>query len=208
MVWYGTSNQKEMIMNYPTIILVRHGQTIWNEEGRFQGRLNSPLTKKGELQAKENALKLRKNIENMENIKIFSSPLGRARDTALIICRELGINTDSIIFDNRIIEFNYGIFEGKKREDMMNRQEFQDREADKWSYKIENGESYILVKYRVKDFLDDIKNEKKVIVVAHEMVNRTIRGVYCNYNKNITLSLKQPNNMILLLNNKEEKILT
>jgi probable phosphoglycerate mutase len=61
MVWYGTSNQKEMIMNYPTIILVRHGQTIWNEEGRFQGRLNSPLTKKGELQAKENALKLRKN---------------------------------------------------------------------------------------------------------------------------------------------------
>ena len=53
-------------MNYPTIILVRHGQTIWNEEGRFQGRLNSPLTKKGELQAKENALKLRKNIENME----------------------------------------------------------------------------------------------------------------------------------------------
>jgi probable phosphoglycerate mutase len=208
MVWYGTSNQKEMIMNYPTIILVRHGQTIWNEEGRFQGRLNSPLTKKGELQAKENALKLRKNIENMENIKIFSSPLGRARDTALIICRELGINTDSIIFDNRIIEFNYGIFEGKKREDMMNRQEFQDREADKWSYKIENGESYILVKDRVKDFLDDIKNEKKVIVVAHEMVNRTIRGVYCNYNKDIILDLKQPNNVILLLQNKEEKILT
>ena len=208
MVWYGTSNQKEMIMNYPTIILVRHGQTIWNEEGRFQGRLNSPLTKKGELQAKENALKLRKNIENMGNIKIFSSPLGRARDTALIICRELGINTDSIIFDNRIIEFNYGIFEGKKREDMMNRQEFQDREADKWSYKIENGESYILVKDRVKDFLDDIKNEKKVIVVAHEMVNRTIRGVYCNYNKDIILDLKQPNNVILLLQNKEEKILT
>jgi len=208
MVWYGTSNQKEMIMNYPTIILVRHGQTIWNEEGRFQGRLNSPLTKKGELQAKENALKLRKNIENMENIKIFSSPLGRARDTALIICRELGINTDSIIFDNRIIEFNYGIFEGKKREDMMPWQEFQDREADKWSYKIENGESYILVKDRVKDFLDDIKNEKKVIVVAHEMVNRTIRGVYCNYNKDIILDLKQPNNVILLLQNKEEKILT
>jgi len=208
MVWYGTSNQKEMIMNYPTIILVRHGQTIWNEEGRFQGRLNSPLTKKGELQAKENALKLRKKIENMGNIKIFSSPLGRARDTALIICRELGINTDSIIFDNRIIEFNYGIFEGKKREDMMNRQEFQDREADKWSYKIENGESYILVKDRVKDFLDDIKNEKKVIVVAHEMVNRTIRGVYCNYNKDIILDLKQPNNVILLLQNKEEKILT
>jgi len=195
-------------VNYPTIILIRHGQTVWNEEGRFQGRLNSPLTKKGELQAKENAEKLKKNIEDFENIKIFSSPLGRARDTAYIICDELGINRDMVIFDNRIIEFNYGIFEGQKKEDMMKRQEFRDREANKWSYEIENGESYILVQDRVKDFLNSIKDEKKVIIVAHEMVNRTIRGVYCNYNKDITLKLKQPNNVILYLKNGEEKILT
>jgi len=195
-------------MNYPIIILVRHGQTIWNKEGRFQGRLNSPLTKKGELQAKENALKLKKNIEDFKNIKIFSSPLGRAKDTAYIICDELGINRDRIIFDNRIIEFNYGIFEGQKREDMMKRSEFRDREANKWSYRIENGESYVLVENRVKEFLDSIRDEKKVIIVAHEMVNRTIRGVYCNYDKNITLSLKQPNNVILSLENREEKILT
>jgi len=195
-------------MNYPTIILIRHGQTVWNEEGRFQGRLNSPLTKKGELQAKENAQKLKKNIEDFENIKIFSSPLGRARDTAYIICDELDINRDTIIFDDRIIEFNYGIFEGQKREEMMKRSEFRDREANKWSYRIENGESYILVQDRVKDFLNSIKDEKKVIIVAHEMVNRTIRGVYCNYKKDITLSLKQPNNVILSLNNREEKILT
>jgi len=195
-------------MNYPTIILIRHGQTVWNEEGRFQGRLNSPLTKKGELQAKKNAEKLKKNIEDFKNIKIFSSPLGRARDTAYIICNELGINRDRVIFDDRIIEFNYGIFEGQKREEMMKRQEFRDREANKWSYEIENGESYILVQNRVKDFLHSIKDEKKVIIVAHEMVNRTIRGVYFNYDNSITLSLKQPNNIILLLNNSGEKILT
>jgi len=195
-------------MNLPTIILIRHGQTVWNEEGRFQGILNSLLTKKGELQAKENAEKLKKNIEDFENIKIFSSPLGRARDTAYIICDELGIDRDTIIFDDRIIEFNYGIFEGQKREEMMKRQEFRDREANKWSYEIENGESYILVQNRVKDFLHSIKDEKKVIIVAHEMVNRTIRGVYFNYDNSITLSLKQPNNIILLLNNSGEKILT
>ncbi|MCK4442828.1 MAG: histidine phosphatase family protein, partial [Sulfurovaceae bacterium] len=157
-------------MNYPTIILVRHGETIWNKEGRFQGRLNSPLTKKGELQAKENSFKLKKNIENINDIKIFSSPLGRARDTAYIICDELGISRDRIIFDDRIIEFNYGIFEGETKEDMMKRQEFQDREANKWSYQIENGESYEMVQNRVIDFLDDI-NDEIVILVAHEMVN-------------------------------------
>jgi len=195
-------------VNYPTIILIRHGQTVWNEEGRFQGRLNSPLTKKGKLEAKENAKKLKKNIEDFENIKIFSSPLGRARDTAYIICDELGISRDRIIFDDRIIEFNYGIFEGQKREDMMKLQEFHDREANKWSYEIENGESYILVQDRVKDFLNSIKDEEKVIIVAHEMVNRTIRGVYCDYNNSVILRLKQPNDVILYLNNKEEKILT
>ena len=207
MVWYGIFD-KEKIMNYPKIILLRHGETKWNVEGRFQGRLNSPLTPKGELQAKENALKLKKYIDNFDNIKIFASPLGRAKDTAYIICDELGIDRGKIIFDNRIIEFNYGVFEGKIRKDILNQKDFQDREANKWSYQIKNGESYELVEKRVKDFLDYISDEKKIIIVAHEMVNRTIRGVYCNYDKSTILNLKQPNNMILFLKDKGEKILT
>ncbi len=193
---------------YPTIFLIRHGQTEWNVDRRFQGRLNSPLTKKGRLQAKENALKLKKYIDKFDNIKIFSSPLGRAKETVEIICNELEIDKSNIIYDNRIMEFSYGIFEGQKVEDMLKTEEFQKREADKWNYQIENGESYRIVQKRVKDFLDEIKFEKEIILVAHEMVNRTIRGLYCNYNTEETLKLRQPNNVVLLLKNKEEKILT
>ena len=195
-------------MNYPTIFLLRHGQTEWNLEGRFQGRLNSPLTKKGVQQAKENAQKLQKYIDNFDNIKIFCSPLGRAKETAEIICDELGVDKSKIIFDNRVIEFNYGVFEGKKRDDILKTDEFQKREANKWKYQIENGESYEIVQKRAKEFLESIKDEKRVIVIAHEMVNRTIRGVYCNYTQKETLNLRQSNDMILLLKNREEKILT
>ncbi|NOZ89890.1 MAG: histidine phosphatase family protein [Epsilonproteobacteria bacterium] len=195
-------------MKYPTIFLLRHGQTIWNQEGRFQGRLNSPLTQKGELQAKENALKLKKYIDDFKDIKLFVSPLGRARDTALIICDELGVDKKEIIFDDRVIEFNYGVFEGKKRDDILETEEFKAREANKWLYQIKDGESYELVEKRVKEFLDDIKDEKEIIVVAHEMVNRVIRKLYCNYTTEETLKLKQPNNVILSLKNEEEKILT
>ncbi len=179
------------------IILIRHGETIWNREGRFQGRLNSPLTKKGKNQAKENGKKLKDIVS--KDIKIFSSPLGRAKETAYIISDELGISRDKIIFDNRIIEFDYGIFEGKKRIDVMNSKEFKDREANKWYYKIENGESYEIVSHRVKSFLESIRDEDEVIVIAHEMVNRTIRGLYCNYSKDKTLTLRQPNDTIFTL---------
>ena len=187
-----------MASEYPKIFLVRHGQTIWNREGRFQGRLDSALTERGEAQALENAKKLKKYIDK-KNIKVFSSPLGRAKNTAFIICDELGIDRESIIFDNRVIEFSYGVFEGKRKEDIKNSKEFRDREANKWDYRIENGESYALVQKRVKEFLEEIRGEREVLIVAHEMVNRTIRGVYCNYTKEETLKLKQPNDTIFLL---------
>ncbi len=187
------------------IILIRHGETVWNREGRFQGRLNSPLTQKGRLQAKENGAKLKAIIS--KNIKIFSSPLGRAKETAYIICDELGIDRDKIIFDNRVIEFDYGIFEGKKKIDVIDTKEFRDREANKWFYRVENGESYEIVAKRVKSFLNTIKDEDEVIVIAHEMVNRTIRGIYCNYSKDKTLSLRQPNDTIITLDSGEEKLI-
>jgi probable phosphoglycerate mutase len=192
-------------MDYPPIILVRHGETLWNREGRYQGRLNSPLTQKGVQQAKSNAKKIKSKIEEFSDIKIFSSPLGRAKDTAYIICDEIGVDREKIIFDNRVIEFDYGIFEGQKKEDVVKLKEFRDREANKWDYKIENGESYDLVQRRVKSFLDDIKDEKLIIVVAHEMVNRTIRGLYCNYTKNETLKLRQPNSVVLYLEDGSER---
>ena len=198
MVFYGVFYKK-------MIILIRHGETIWNREGRFQGRLDSPLTQKGRLQAKENGKKLKGIVS--KDIKIFSSPLGRAKETAYIISNELGINRDKIIFDNRVIEFDYGIFEGKRKIDIIDTKEFKDREANKWYYKIENGESYEIVSKRVKSFLDTIIDEDEVIVIAHEMVNRTIRGIYCNYSKDKTLTLRQPNDTIYLLSGGEEKLL-
>jgi len=187
------------------IFLVRHGETIWNREGRFQGRLDSPLTDRGKIQAVENAKKLKKYID--KNIKVFSSPLGRAKNTAFIICDELGIDREKIIFDNRIIEFNYGVFEGKRREDIKESKEFRDREADKWNYKIKNGESYAIVQRRVEEFLDSIRDKKEVLIVAHEMVNRTIRGLYCNYTDEESLRLRQPNSVVLLLDKNGESIL-
>jgi probable phosphoglycerate mutase len=191
-------------MNYPAIILLRHGETEWNIEGRFQGRLDSPLTQKGRLQAKKSGLKLKRDIEDFSKIKIFSSPLGRAKESAYIICDTLRVDRDIVIFDKRLIELNYGIFEGEIRDKLLDREDFKAREANKWHYTIKGGESYQTLYIRVKEFLDSIIDEKIVIIIAHEMVNRVIRGVYCNLSEDETLTLRQTNSTIIYLENGKE----
>lgn len=197
-------------MSYPTIYLMRHGQTKWNLEGRYQGQKDSPLTQKGKEQARLNALKLKNNIDNLDEVKIFSSPLGRAKNTSFIICDELNIDRDKIIFDKRIEEFDYGIFEGKLKSFCQKEYAdiFQAREADKWWYQIEGGESYEIVTNRLKLWLDEVRDEKVIVVVAHEMINRALRGLYFNLEHNKTLKLHQPNELMLLLKGSEERSVT
>ena len=192
----------------PTIILIRHGQTKWNVEGRYQGRLNSDLTKKGKEQAQANALKIANVLNLKEPFKIFSSPLGRAKESCHIICDTLGVDRKEVIFDERISEFNYGIFEGKTKVECKEKypQILADREANKWSYQIENGESYMLVTDRLKSWLESVKDEKTVVMVAHEMVNRALRGLYCSLDSDSMLLLRQANDVVVKLENFEENI--
>jgi probable phosphoglycerate mutase len=197
-------------MKLPTIILLRHGQTVWNLEGRYQGHLNSNLTILGKAQAEENAVKLSREMKIEKPFKFFASPLGRARETAYIISDILGLNREDIIFDNNLKEIHYGIFEGKSKDFCQKSysHQFQEREEDKWYYVLEGGgESYEMVEKRLFLWLERIKNEKYVVVVAHEMINRALRGIYCKYERDVTLQLRQNNDIVLKLENGEENII-
>lgn len=196
-------------MQYPTIILLRHGETEWNLISRYQGHLDSPLTAKGIDQAKANAKKLEKVIGKLDQIKIYSSPLGRAKASCTILCDVLNISADDIIFDDRIKEFSYGIFEGKTKQECQQNypEEFAAREVDKWNHQLPKGESYEMVTQRLKSWLADIEGESVVIMVAHEMVNRALRGLYRGLETEETLQLRQANDLVLMLKNSGEYIL-
>jgi broad specificity phosphatase PhoE len=65
------------------IYLVRHGETVWNLAGRYQGRHDSPLTTRGIKQADQIGMRLAKEIANLgAGIEGHVSPLGRAKETA------------------------------------------------------------------------------------------------------------------------------
>ncbi len=88
------------------IFAVRHGQTDWNLEGRFQGRTDIPLNRNGEKQAEESGAIL----AQFKLRQVVTSPLARARTTGQIIAEAAGISTIST--DERLAERHLGSYEG------------------------------------------------------------------------------------------------
>jgi len=109
-VWYDGENNIHLPQEQK-IIFARHGETEWNVLGKYQGTSDSPLTKKGEDQAKE----LAKKIKNKNITKIICSPLLRAKRTAEIVSKKLGIDLE--IWDD-LHEVSYGTFEGRTKKEL------------------------------------------------------------------------------------------
>ena len=93
------------------IYLVRHGESEWNREGRIQGQFNSPLTEFGVAQAKAISSFLSDHL-SYDQIQIYSSPLGRAQQTAEIIAEGINQSVESIVIEPRLNDFNLGEIAG------------------------------------------------------------------------------------------------
>ncbi len=92
------------------LLLVRHGETVWNREGRIQGHSDSPLTEDGLAQASAMGTRLRDKLTHEPIDTVIASDLLRARRTAELITAETG---HAIIHDARLRERSFGVAEGK-----------------------------------------------------------------------------------------------
>ena len=91
------------------IYIVRHGETDANKEGVIQGWSENPLNGNG----RELAEITGRGMKGIRFDACISSPLIRAKETAEIILRESG-NAVDIVFDDRLKELNFGVFEKTK----------------------------------------------------------------------------------------------
>ena len=96
------------------LVLVRHGQTDHNREGRLQGQIDIPLNDRGITQAET----LARSIAASPPDLIVSSPLERARDTAGVIARACGLEVD---LDDAFLERGFGRWEGLRGEEIHSR---------------------------------------------------------------------------------------
>lgn len=148
------------------IILTRHGQTLWNIEGRVQGSLDSPLTEKGILQARSLATRLK----NQRIDHIYSSDSQRAIDTAEEIRRELGLG--KISTNPALREFAFGEWEGRIWQEL--RVDYPDIfkvwDSEPHLITTPGGENMGIVQERAWNFLEKIAEEhsgQTVCLVTH-----------------------------------------
>lgn len=156
------------------ILLIRHGETDWNKDRRFQGRSDVPLNRTGRDQAHALALALKQEPITA----IYSSPLLRALETARII-KDFHPSAPLLQAEG-LAEMDLGDFEG------MHAQQWAEEYPDfrkEWletplSVIMPGGESIQEVQARAMDTLERITTrytpESTLLVCGHSFVNRTI----------------------------------
>lgn len=167
-------------MKTPMIYIVRHGQTEWNAIGRQQGHLDSPLTEKGQAQARAAGRALREAIPEGARIRVETSPLGRAKQTAALVCQELGIDPAELVDEPMLMEHNMGYWQGLTNDEVEARfpGQLAARAADKWNFRVPGGESYAIVDARARAWLARPPAADVTIAVTHEMLSRNLQGAY------------------------------
>ncbi len=158
-----------------TVYFVRHGQTDWNAELRFQGRQDVPLNALGRSQADDNGRKLAGLLEGADGLDFISSPLSRAKETMERVRAAMGLARADYRIDERLIEASYGVLEGVTLAEFKaaNRELHRYRKANRWTFCPQGGESHEMTLTRVAQWHDELQRD--AVVAAHGVVGRVLR---------------------------------
>ena len=161
----------------PTLVLVRHGQSLWNLENRFTGWVDVPLTAKGEEEARQAGARLTGRRFDVA----YTSALSRAQETLRIIMEVARFHDLPIIRDQALNERHYGDLQGLNKAETAERYGKEQVHTWRRSYATPppNGEALKNTAERTLPFferaiLGDIKQGKDVLVVAPGNSTRSI----------------------------------
>ncbi|MGL6040622.1 MAG: histidine phosphatase family protein [Deefgea sp.] len=162
-----------------TIYLLRHGQTEFNRERRMQGHCDSPLTNEGIAQARLMGATLVEILHEPKEWQVLVSPLGRARQTAQLVMDELGLSSSQLHIEQRLIEVAFGEWEMQRVEDVFAQFPELASQPD-WYFQAPDCEPFVDVVSRLEQWLSDPALPQKIIVVAHGLLGRILRGIYAD----------------------------
>ncbi len=192
------------------VIILRHGQSSYNSQGRIQGRSDlSVLTDRG----REDAQKTSIAFQGLEFAAVYSSPLQRAQQTAAIVFADL-VATDDLQTDNRLLEIDLPLWET-----MLNA-EVRDRYADEYqAWKQRPHELKMLLPQadgsqqeffpvlslyaQAQEFWQEILPQhqgKTIAIVAHNGINRALISTALGIPPQMYHSIQQSNCGVTVLN--------
>ncbi|CAB9514609.1 3-bisphosphoglycerate-dependent phosphoglycerate mutase [Seminavis robusta] len=113
-----SSSNSELCMKY-TLVLVRHGESTWNNENKFTGWYDCPLSEKGEGEAREGGRLLKEQGFTFD--KAYTSTLKRAIKTLWLCLEELDLMYIPIINNWRLNERHYGGLQGLNKQETVDK---------------------------------------------------------------------------------------
>ena len=150
------------------LYFTRHGESEWNLIHRVQGQHDSPLTERGIRMAQQ----LRKRLKGLSFTRRYTSPLGRAMQTARILTEGTGVIPEP---DERICEVNLGVME-EQIMDELPPETLHLFYHEPQNYRPEGGEGYPAAFERVSALMRELETEDScVLLVAHALILRLIR---------------------------------
>ena len=149
-------------------ILIRHGESLSNREGRVQGQANIKLSDTGRQQAAAVAAWCKSQSFQNQSCELWSSPLCRAQETAEVIGTAIGL---PVQLEDKLVELNAGVFQGHLWDDLADR--FPEDVA-RWrsgdvDFQIPGGESRRQLAERGRHALEflSVRPVHSMIIVAH-----------------------------------------
>jgi probable phosphoglycerate mutase len=149
------------------IYVARHGETTWNAVGRYQGRLETPLSPLGQAQAQALAGALvDKGLE-----RIISSPLKRCMQTALAVSIATGVPIEE---EPLLLEIAHGTWEGRYRDEIAQNdpQTYRTWREHPQDVRFQGGESLNDVLQRWRAFVEKFDPRENTLLVTHDIVVR------------------------------------
>jgi broad specificity phosphatase PhoE len=184
-------------------ILVRHGETNWNQEGRYQGQIDIPLSERGI----DQGYKVAAALKHVPIDLCYSSPLSRSYDTAKM-CMEW--HGGLIKTDDRLLEINHGLWEGKLAAEIAH-----DYGALLTAWRttvvdvtMPEGESIGQVRDRAMAAFREYALQhtgKTVLVLAHDAVNKAVICEMLDIGLDHFWQIKQDNTCINVLEYHDNK---
>ncbi len=165
----------------PDFYLIRHGETEWNREGRYQGQRDIPLNETGQGQAEANGRLLSRLFDEQGTAPSDwhwrASPMIRVRQTLGKVRAAFGLDDTGVRFDERLREVSFGIYEGQLAaelpDDPNGMRNVGMRDGNFWLYRPPEGESYEDLADRVRPVLEELPG--KSVIIAHGGIARICR---------------------------------
>ncbi len=179
------------------IYIARHGETIWNAEGRIQGRSDPGLSPKGV----DQSLALFEQLRGRPISAIYTSTLQRSILTAHHVANYLSL---PIRKQPELDEISFGILEGKVflGFDEEASREWERFKENRYTYHIPYAENYTDVTNRIRPFVGKILHlhqGEEILIVGHRVVNLMLIGMLTDYPPEKVSEIQQTNDCLYLI---------